>query len=225
MYENGKLPNSALATIPGTVQRVRKDLLPQVVALRSAFATRFRKALTITDGYRSYAEQVIVRKKKGEWAAIPGTSNHGWGVALDLGSEVNIENSEEYLWLKENGSRFGLFHPLWAEDHNPKNGRQEPWHWELEYIYMSATPEDQMDQAVITAIYDLLNGVGAGDASRLAAKGEFTSADSVLGRLETMQRTLNDMQAALGTGNGQKAVSRNQDTALGMLKDIREAVQ
>ncbi len=129
--KNGRLPASELATITGTTRTCRADVLQQTVALRAAFAAHFGKPLVITDGYRTFAEQERLKIEKGVFAATPGTSNHGWGLALDLGSGVNASfTSPEHVWMRENAFHFGYFHPSWAHDHNPSNGQDEPWHWE-----------------------------------------------------------------------------------------------
>ncbi|MFJ4107879.1 M15 family metallopeptidase [Oerskovia enterophila] len=60
-------------------------------------------------------------------AAVPGTSNHGWGVALDLASNVNRLNSVENLWVRANSTRFGWVWPSWAQ----KFPSLEPWHYEF----------------------------------------------------------------------------------------------
>jgi hypothetical protein len=80
---------------------------------------------SITDSYRPYAQQVAVAKQKGLYsqgglAAYPGTSNHGWGLALDLGGGAHQANSRENQWLQQNAGRFG-FHGIGGE----------PWHWEF----------------------------------------------------------------------------------------------
>lgn len=126
-YANGRLPNSALATIAGTTRRARADVIPQINAMRQAFATRFGKSLVVTDGYRDYDEQVRLKKKLGYLAGTPGTSNHGWGLALDLGSGVNTFGSAEHNWMKANAGRFGFYHPGWAQITGKK---PEAWHWE-----------------------------------------------------------------------------------------------
>lgn len=131
---NGYLPASVRGTIPGTAREIRVELIPQTAALRAAFQHRFNKPLVITDGYRDYARQVILKQDKGSYAATPGKSNHGWGTAIDFGSRVNIEGSDEYKWMKENAPEYGWLHPKWAEDGNPYNGQQEPWHWEAVYV-------------------------------------------------------------------------------------------
>lgn len=71
---------------------------------------------SITDGYRSYDAQVATKKKKGKWAATPGRSVHGLGLAADLG----LTNAQ-YKWLLKNGKRFGLV-----------NLPSESWHWQLD---------------------------------------------------------------------------------------------
>ena len=73
----------------------------------------------ITDSYRDYESQVDVAKRKGLYsqgglAAVPGTSNHGWGSALDLKLDDAAFN-----WLKQNAAQFGF-----------TNIPRERWHWE-----------------------------------------------------------------------------------------------
>lgn len=53
-YLNGRLPAAELAGIPGSGVLFPRPFIPQVVALREAFADRFGKPLHITDGYRPY---------------------------------------------------------------------------------------------------------------------------------------------------------------------------
>ena len=54
---------------------------------------------------------------EGGLAARPGTSNHGWGMAVD----ANVNDPRTLQWLKTNGPRFG-----WVEA-----VPREPWHWEF----------------------------------------------------------------------------------------------
>jgi LAS superfamily LD-carboxypeptidase LdcB len=83
--------------------------------------------LCVNDSYRSYAQQVSVFARMPQLAAVPGTSRHGFGVALDLGCGVERFGSEAHRWMKANGPRFGWVHPSWAE---PDGSLPEPWHWE-----------------------------------------------------------------------------------------------
>jgi hypothetical protein len=47
-------------------------------------------------------------------AAYPGTSNHGWGRAIDI-SPSDVQN-----WIRENGTKYGW---CWGE------AKSEPWHF------------------------------------------------------------------------------------------------
>lgn len=169
-YRNGYIPDTALGVIPGTGKRILRELIQQTVALRAAFKERFGKELAITDAYRDYQTQVVTKSAKGSYAATPGTSNHGLGKAIDFGSRVNVEGSPEFAWMKANASKYGWFHPLWAEDNNPKNGQQEPWHWEAvlvpEHNYTTqaiqqpdTSTEDDMplNQTDLDHIYRIVN--------------------------------------------------------------------
>jgi hypothetical protein len=84
-------------------------------------------ALCVTDSYRSYAEQVDVYHRKPGLAAVPGTSNHGWGMAVDFCGGVQTFGTPAHTWMKANARRFGWFHPSWAE---PSGSKPEAWHWE-----------------------------------------------------------------------------------------------
>ena len=64
-----------------------------------------------------------------DYAAVPGTSVHGWGRAVDL-QDSNGKltfDSPAYQWLQANAWRWGFVHPAWAE---PGGSSPEPWHWE-----------------------------------------------------------------------------------------------
>ena len=89
----------------------------------------FGQNIGITDGYRSYDEQVQCRLEKGSLCANPGTSNHGWGKAVDIGAccGINTGTGPAFDWLTANASRYGWNHPAWAQAGGSK---PEPWHWE-----------------------------------------------------------------------------------------------
>jgi LAS superfamily LD-carboxypeptidase LdcB len=89
--------------------------------------------LVPADCYRDYSGQVYWRTwwcnvGKCANAAIPGTSNHGLGLAVDLCGGVERFGSPGFLWMKSNAGRFGFVHPGWAE---PGGSKPEPWHWEF----------------------------------------------------------------------------------------------
>jgi LAS superfamily LD-carboxypeptidase LdcB len=82
----------------------------------------------VTDSYRSYSEQVAVYHRKPGLAAVPGTSEHGWGKAVDFCGGIESTGTPEHAWMQANAGRFGWYHPDWAE---PSGSRPEAWHWEF----------------------------------------------------------------------------------------------
>ncbi|HYQ75507.1 M15 family metallopeptidase [Cellulomonas sp.] len=120
-YGNGKIPADALHEVGSTGHRL---WAPAADALESLIADAARDGATIgiTDSYRSYEAQVDVAARKGLYsqgglAAVPGTSDHGWGMAVDLRLDDAAQS-----WMRANGGRYGF-----VED-TPR----EPWHWAYE---------------------------------------------------------------------------------------------
>ncbi|WP_026421458.1 D-alanyl-D-alanine carboxypeptidase family protein [Actinokineospora inagensis] len=127
-FPNGLIPLTALCPIGVGSHVLRCDAAQNYQALSAAFAGVFGRPLCITDSYRTFAAQVQLYSVKPALAAVPGTSNHGWGLAVDLCGGVQTAGSPEYLWMIANAGVFGWSNPLWAR---PGAGREEPWHWEF----------------------------------------------------------------------------------------------
>ena len=127
-FANGHIPTDVLCPLWGTSGQVlRADAAASFNALSRKYAETFRAPICVTDSYRSYASQVAVRAAKPTLAAVPGTSNHGWGVAVDLCDGVQVFGSPQHEWLKQHAMAYGWFHPSWAQ---PGGSKPEPWHWE-----------------------------------------------------------------------------------------------
>jgi cell wall-associated NlpC family hydrolase len=126
-YPNGLIPPSALCEIGVGAHRLRCDAAAAYRAMSAAFAAAFGTPICITDSYRSYDSQVTLYGQKPALAAVPGTSNHGWGLAVDLCGGIDAYGTAPYQWMVANAGRFGWLHPTWADQ---GNGREEPWHWE-----------------------------------------------------------------------------------------------
>ena len=117
-YGNGKIPSSALATISGTGARLWSPAARSYEELAAA-AARDGVTMTITDSYRSFEAQVDVAKRKGLYsqgglAAVPGTSDHGWGRSLDLGLDAKALG-----WMRAHAAEFGF----------KADVPRESWHW------------------------------------------------------------------------------------------------
>ena len=144
---NGTLPSSLLKPVPGAKMHhlAAKAFNAMVVAAkRDGIAL---KATSAADGYRLLAIQEraflsrydntmraskprLYRGKR--WwlkpgnaaAAVPGTSNHGWGLAIDVASI----DQKKLEWLLKNVARFGFSWEL----------QNEPWH--LRYVAGDSIP-------------------------------------------------------------------------------------
>lgn len=124
-YENGKLPKSELKQVAGFPGIFAYAETADAMSAMIAAARKDGIEIRITDGYRSYEQQVDVKRRKGELAATPGKSNHGWGQAFDIA--VGGYDSKTYQWLAKNAHLFGFVNPPWAVKGGSK---PEPWHWE-----------------------------------------------------------------------------------------------
>ncbi|HYN30650.1 MAG TPA: M15 family metallopeptidase [Dermatophilaceae bacterium] len=128
-YGNGAIPASALCPLweaPGEALRPRPAAAFN--AMSQAYAKETGSPLCVTDSYRSLGEQYAVKAAKGRWAAAPGSSRHGLGMALDLCGGVNDFGAPAHLWMKQNAPLYGWFHPGWA---SAGGSLPEPWHWEF----------------------------------------------------------------------------------------------
>jgi cell wall-associated NlpC family hydrolase len=126
-WSNGLIPSGALCPIaPG--HALRCDAAAGYAALADAFEAAFDRPLCITDSYRSIATQQTAFRSKPQLAAVPGTSNHGWGLAVDLCGGINVAGTPQSAWMAANAERFGFVQPDWAR---PGGEKPEPWHWEF----------------------------------------------------------------------------------------------
>jgi len=117
-YGNGKIPANALSTLGEGEHRMWAPAAASFKQLRAAAAADGVK-IGVTDSYRSYDQQVDLAKRKGLYsqgglAATPGTSNHGWGMSLDLDLD-----SKALGWMRANGEKYGFVEDV----------PREPWHW------------------------------------------------------------------------------------------------
>jgi hypothetical protein len=126
-YSNGMIPASKLCAL-GSGHMLRCDAAAAYLQMARAYRAQFGKTLCITDSYRSYSSQVSLYARKPSLGALPGTSNHGWGVAVDLCGGVNRFGTAQYQWMKTHAAQFGWVHPSWADQ---GGSREEPWHWEF----------------------------------------------------------------------------------------------
>lgn len=129
-YSNGRIPSSALCGLSwDSVEFLACAAAHDLELLNAAFRAKFGINLPLNDSYRSYEDQVRAKELYGDLAATPGTSNHGWGLAVDI-STARLSggtSGDQYTWLKNNSGIYNWVLPTWAR---PSGTKPEPWHFE-----------------------------------------------------------------------------------------------
>lgn len=160
--QNGHISADALVNVGGTkIRMLAAEAAEQFVRLRNLIRVEVGVELGILPGgaYRSYDEQVglfrvryqtppVAGRSTRTWegkvwslrpgvamAAVPGTSNHGLGAAvdvcemnLDTGQYMAITSSAAWPWLLDNATSLGWSWEL----------QSEPWH--LRLVALPETP-------------------------------------------------------------------------------------
>lgn len=120
MYANGRFPDSALAAIPGG--RLEREAAASWNAMHDYILKRSGvsiRPLGPNSSYRTYSKQVEYwnnYQRGGNVAARPGTSNHGWGKAVDVATQ------QMAALIRQHGPKFG-----WSWDEGRRAG--EWWHF------------------------------------------------------------------------------------------------
>lgn len=125
-YPNGLIPARDLCELPQKGHQLRADAAVAFAKMNGAYQAHFGHKMCVTDAYRSLAtQQSLYQTKPPGYAAVPGSSNHGWGLAVDFCDGVQSEGSPQFNWLEANSKKYGWMHPSWAY-----SSPFEPWHWE-----------------------------------------------------------------------------------------------
>ena len=88
---------------------------------------------------QGYSQSRAERTAK-EWVALPGTSEHQLGIAVDINADKSkCSNEEVYTWLAENAYKYGfiLRYPMGKQDITGTS--YEPWHYR--YVGVEAAKE------------------------------------------------------------------------------------
>tara|TARA_Y100000310_G_scaffold187723_1_gene187739 strand:- start:6157 stop:6666 length:510 start_codon:yes stop_codon:yes gene_type:complete len=112
----------------------QRDRRNKILLLSMEAAEQFREMmvraakdgfhLQVISAFRTHREQRILRKRKGDIAALPGWSNHQQGLSVDLaGTTRKIKGKRYrtilYWWLVRNAKKYGFYNDV----------PNEPWHW------------------------------------------------------------------------------------------------
>jgi zinc D-Ala-D-Ala carboxypeptidase len=126
---NGQIPSNELCTLWESGEQLRADAAVALAKLNIGFKQRFGENLCVTDSYRSISQQYRLKSIKPGLAATPGTSEHGWGMAVDLCDGIQSGSGARFQWLRANAASYGWENPDWAR--HGGGGPYEPWHWEF----------------------------------------------------------------------------------------------
>ena len=146
---NGELPKNLVKKALGF--ELETHAANKLLELNVKYKEKFGTNIPIGGANRSFEVQNAIfdwpfyeRTKKGRKkgtnggvaAAKPGTSQHGWGLAIDC-SGLGDKGSPKFDWMDANAPKYGWVNPGWAK----KGGAgHEPWHWE--YVGKDAYKND-----------------------------------------------------------------------------------
>lgn len=186
-HANGRIPRSELRRLrhatgptgdPADYLYLRRDASLALDRLLLMAADDGHRTY-ITDAYRDYDTQVRLKQLKGRYAATPGTSNHGWGMAADCAYSASSDSFGRWLWaLRDLAREHGWYPPAWTHD---GAGIEEPWHWEYDDAldrHHGEDPEDddmkpddwkRLDARLDRAEKRVIDAVGEALADRVPA--------------------------------------------------------
>lgn len=138
-------------------ERVAMRIYPQ---LQSMFDAARENGVypIVASGYRTRSEQeelyydkIAAYKAEGYseaeakeaaelWVAIPGTSEHQLGLAVDINADgIRSAGQEVYDWLAQNAYKYGFIHRYPSDKTEITGVANEPWHYR--YVGVEAAAE------------------------------------------------------------------------------------
>lgn len=128
-------------------EQVDKRIYPDLQAMFDAART-VGLQLFVRAGYRTWEEQqglldnkIEAYRNEGhskaeaqrlakEWVAVPGTSEHQIGIAVDINADTSVCSGDEvYLWLAENSYKYGFIYRYPSDKKDITGIINEPWHY------------------------------------------------------------------------------------------------
>jgi hypothetical protein len=174
-YSNGQIPASALTYLgrsaDGTNLYLRRDAAISMSRMQAAYHAQTGGTLAINEGYRDLATQWyywnLYQSGQGNVAAYPGTSNHGWALAVDFSLPGN-----QFSWLQGHAGGYGW---SWATG----QAAGEPWHWE--YVRTGPWSQEPIADWSGDGYADVLAVWGNGELHYYPNNGLKLSGNSLIG--------------------------------------------
>lgn len=234
MIANGQRTASqlrALRSAPG--QRLRPDAAPAWDRLAYAVRARFGWLPRLTDSYRPYAVQEALFRKRyrpgvgfdtrywngkpwhrvtGPASAVPGRSNHGWGLAVDctdlaqagfygLRYKQLMSLAPQYGWTNNEGIRVSEpWHLVYNPGLDKHKGEQPIGVWDVEKVDLREAHKVAVTSKTVCKLNALLMVHGYGPSGLKFKNGSPSNRASLASR-----KALGDFQVKTGTGTAGKA--------------------
>ena len=104
------------------------------VMMNTALNLETKNSLVISSAWRSEKTQMYFARMRGEFAAIPGRSEHQLGTTVDLDilgakEEDYFGNSAVYQWMLLHAHEYGFVQSFNIEGETANGVPNEPWHW------------------------------------------------------------------------------------------------
>ncbi|MBP3446369.1 MAG: M15 family metallopeptidase [Clostridia bacterium] len=154
-------------------EKVDKRIYPELQQMfDDARATGLE--LFVAQGYRTASEQqlLLIQKQKAyenegksqseakglaeKWVAVPGTSEHQLGIAVDINAdEEKCKPDDVYSWLAENAHKYGFINRYPSDKTEITGIIYEPWHYR--YVGKDAAKEIYEKGICLEEYIELLN--------------------------------------------------------------------
>ncbi|MBO5239606.1 MAG: M15 family metallopeptidase [Lachnospiraceae bacterium] len=112
--------------------------------VREGYRTAEEQQEILDDKIQTYINQGYsqsrAEKTAKEWVALPGTSEHQLGIAVDINADKSkCSNEEVYAWLAENAYKYGFILRYPPGKQEITGTSYEPWHYR--YVGVEAAQE------------------------------------------------------------------------------------
>lgn len=168
--ENLRVPN--VKFIHYADPNVKKMCSEAATALENLFAGAKKDKFTLlaVSGYRDYDYQKDLYKKQvnnegeekaNKYLAVPGSSEHQSGLAMDLLSteyenlDDGFANTKTYIWLEENCAQYGFIIRYPKDKEDITKYSFEPWH--VRYVGVTAATEIMKNNLTLEEYLNKLN--------------------------------------------------------------------
>lgn len=131
--ENGRKVDSRIYPyLQEMFDAAREDGIYPIV--REGYRTQEEQEAIFDEKVQAYMEEGYSRTRAEsaakEWVALPGTSEHQLGIAVDINADkTKSTNDEVYAWLAENAYKYGFILRYPNGKEKVTGTGYEPWHY------------------------------------------------------------------------------------------------